>query len=87
MKPRRSTSIASAVLLVVLAAACGPDGAEVGPAPDFTSVDLRAEPAAALPDVGFVDVTEEAGVAFRHVTGAFGEKYLPEKLKKADYLP
>src|SRR5262245_45409941 len=27
-----------------------------------------------------VDVTEQAGIVFRHNTGAFGKKYLPETL-------
>ena len=30
--------------------------------------------------VRYVDVTEEAGIDFRHVNGAFGEKYLPETM-------
>jgi len=38
--------------------------------------------AAALPDIGFrlEDVTARAGVNFRHNSGAFGSKYLPETL-------
>jgi len=28
----------------------------------------------------FVDVTEQAGIRFTHVNGAFGKKYLPETM-------
>lgn len=37
---------------------------------------LAAQSAATL----FVDVTEEAGIAFTHENGAFGKKYLPETM-------
>src|SRR6185295_7438880 len=30
--------------------------------------------------VTFVDVTEQAGIRFRHNSGAFGRKYLPETM-------
>jgi hypothetical protein len=30
--------------------------------------------------IRFVDVTDQAGIRFRHVTGAFGKKYLPETM-------
>jgi hypothetical protein len=32
------------------------------------------------PSVTFTDVTAAAGIAFRHVSGAFGKKYLPETM-------
>ncbi len=32
------------------------------------------------PAVAFTDVTASAGIAFRHVSGAFGRKYLPETM-------
>ena len=35
---------------------------------------------AATTSVVFVDVTDEAGLRFRHITGAFGQKYMPETL-------
>ena len=50
---------------------------------------LALTPASALPrrdregaDPGFrfTDVTSSAGIQFRHNSGAFGEKYLPETL-------
>ena len=34
----------------------------------------------ATTSVVFVDVTEEAGLRFRHTSGAFGQKYMPETL-------
>jgi hypothetical protein len=35
---------------------------------------------AAVPPVAFADVTQAAGIHFRHNSGAFGKKYLPETL-------
>ncbi len=32
------------------------------------------------PPVGFMDVTAEAGIAFRHVNGAYGDRLLPETM-------
>ena len=32
------------------------------------------------PDVRFVDVTDEVGLDFRHFTGAFGKRYMPETM-------
>jgi len=40
----------------------------------------RAAPKVALPEVKFADITEAAGIKFRHVTGAYGEKLLPETM-------
>ncbi len=39
-----------------------------------------AEGRAPFPDVRFVDVTERAGLRFRHVSGAAGRKLLPETM-------
>ena len=36
--------------------------------------------APASPFVTFTDVTRAAGITFRHTSGAFGKKYLPETL-------
>ncbi len=36
--------------------------------------------AATAPGVVFNDVTKEAGITFRHTSGAFGKKYLPETM-------
>ena len=40
----------------------------------------RAAPKVALPAVNFADITEAAGIKFQHVTGAYGEKLLPETM-------
>ncbi len=48
-----------------------------------TEVELpeeRALDAAEVPLVRFVDVTEESGIKFRHESGAYGEKLLPETM-------
>ena len=40
----------------------------------------RTAPQVALPPVKFTDITEAAGIKFQHVTGAYGEKLLPETM-------
>ncbi len=64
-----------AVALVgVLALACGPSDSGDGPAP-------AAAPAAARPAADgatFRDVSDRAGLDFRHLHGGTGRKYLPE---------
>jgi hypothetical protein len=40
----------------------------------------RTAPEVALPAVTFTDITEAAGIKFQHVTGAYGEKLLPETM-------
>jgi hypothetical protein len=49
----------------------------------LAGANLRARPAEGIPAasaVVFTDVTESAGIRFRHNNGAFGKKYLPETL-------
>ena len=65
-------------------AACGPEEpSEPAPTPEYT------KPAAdyavgrgrkKAPAVRFVDVTREAGLEFRHETGARGDKWMPETM-------
>ncbi len=72
-RPLRSLALAA---LAALAASCGRPGSIPPPAP-------REEPAASRPPPSphpFTDITAEAGIAFRHQTGGFGEKYLPETM-------
>ena len=61
-------------------AACGPDRRDAGPArPDpgaATADQLAGQPEGAR----FEDVTSEAGITFRHVNGATGQKYILETL-------
>lgn len=40
----------------------------------------QARPSAASAAVTFSDITRQAGIAFRHINGAFGRKYLPETM-------
>jgi hypothetical protein len=40
----------------------------------------HSKPASREFPIRFVDVTESAGISFRHKSGAFGKKYLPETL-------
>jgi enediyne biosynthesis protein E4 len=46
----------------------------------ITAPTVPDRPVAEVPVVRFVDVTREAGVTFRHVNGAYGEKLLPETM-------
>jgi hypothetical protein len=82
---RRSASAPPGLAgLALLLAACGPgqpqDGApgaapEPGPEPDPRPRTAEVDWAAT-----FEDVTERCGLAFTHVTGAFGQKRLPETM-------
>ncbi len=42
----------------------------------YTRVGARREP----PPIAFTDVTQRAGIGFRHETGAFGKKWMPESM-------
>jgi hypothetical protein len=78
-----SIAEARAPLLVALAllAACGQDDVAKAPESDYRAYQPRRETREAVePGVSYVDVTEATGIDFRHVTGAFGKKYLPETL-------
>ena len=61
----------AAVLLALLAVACGGTGGTPAPAP--------ANAPAPIP-VTFTDVTTAVGIAFTHRSGAAGRKYLPETM-------
>jgi len=52
------------------------------PPPGDTAVDTPKprEKTAAIPFVPFKDITEKAGIRFRHTNGAFGKKLLPETM-------
>src|SRR5262245_13292320 len=78
-RSRRCLPIAASALLLV--ACSGERGGKGGaaPAPVATSGAV-AGPADAAGLPTFVDVTERAGLRFRHETGAFGKKYLPETM-------
>ena len=42
--------------------------------------DVTRHAGAVPPSVRFVDITEQAGIRFRHINGAFGRKLLPETM-------
>jgi hypothetical protein len=75
-----------AVVLLVVLGISGYVLANRRPAPALQEVKTRAAPArvvlptAAIPVSPFTDVTREAGIAFSHVNGAYGEKLLPETM-------
>lgn len=58
-----------AVLLLVAVAGCGKEA----PSP-------AASPATARPVIRFDDMTERAGIDFRHINGAVGGKWMPETM-------
>jgi hypothetical protein len=65
---------AGLVLLAALATA-----ADSKTAPEKAATP-SATPATTPAGRGFVDITRQAGIHFRHNTGAFGKKYLPETM-------
>ncbi len=73
MRGRRAIGLplACAGLLAVSAWSCG--GAEAPPEKPVPAPAARHE-------VTFTDVTAQAGISFRHVSGAYGKKYLPETM-------
>ena len=53
------------------------------PPPQVTKLNaptVRETPAAEIPVAKFTDITQEAGIAFVHNNGAYGEKLLPETM-------
>jgi hypothetical protein len=82
--PARWARPLSPGLLVALLAACGAGGAPAGPAsPGGASSAPRPGAGSAGRAGGFArfeDATAEAGIHFRHVNGASGQKYMPETL-------
>ena len=78
----RSVSTASPGLadLALGLAGCGPGGQARASPRAVAPVRPVAVKAERLPDVKFVDVTEESGIHFVHYNGAFGEKLLPETM-------
>ena len=78
------------VVLLLAAAGCKHKDVEQPVAEPFAAA--RPSPSAHVPDaaapvnarpsgpVQFTDITAQAGIRFRHNSGAFGEKYLPETM-------
>jgi hypothetical protein len=46
----------------------------------LTRVQVRQSPKVAIPQVHFTDITEQAGIRFRHSNAAHGQKLLPETM-------
>ena len=81
--PRVVGAMGAIALMVVTSACSSPEKVADAPATPGTSKTTEAPAsAAAVPGipVTFVDVTEPAGIRFRHQSGAFGAKYLPETM-------
>ncbi|MDT8370061.1 MAG: CRTAC1 family protein [Longimicrobiales bacterium] len=69
-------------LLLLLVTGCDGDETDADPAPW-----ARTQPAytareevGGLPELRFTEITQAAGLDFVHVTGAFGEKWMPETI-------
>jgi enediyne biosynthesis protein E4 len=91
---KRAVLYASTVLLILLPACREthpPQPAQSNEKPQAAAVNPASEPTAstsntAAPDsrpagpIRFTDVTAQAGIHFRHNSGAFGKKYLPETM-------
>ena len=63
-----------------LVGGCTPPPPPTTIAPPVAPVAPKAVNRATLPDVRFVEITRAAGLDFRHVNAATGEKYLPETM-------
>jgi enediyne biosynthesis protein E4 len=50
------------------------------PPSEIAAVKVRDVPVVRMPRVPFTDVTDEAGIAFVHESGAYGDKLLPETM-------
>jgi hypothetical protein len=48
--------------------------------PRSSAVDSTNEPSRPSGPIAFTDVTAQAGIRFKHNSGAFGKKYLPETM-------
>ena len=73
------------LVVALMFVACGPEEpSEPAPKPEYTKAPTadyavgrgRKE----APAVRFVDVTQEAGLEFKHETGARGDKWMPETM-------
>jgi hypothetical protein len=78
----------SLAVIVIAAIAVGTAIYALRPAPtvkpvqqtELAKVATRATGQAAVPNVPFVDITEQAGIKFRHANAATGRKLLPETM-------
>ena len=80
------TSIVICLLILLSAVGCKKTDApaEATPSSEIASASPSPSPTATVPrpsgPIEFTDVTNQAGIHFKHNSGAFGKKYLPETL-------
>ncbi len=74
----RLPPIARCLLLCALIVSTGCEQKAAAPPPSVAPATATA--AARAERIQFVDVTEKAGIRFKHDSGAFGKKYLPETM-------
>jgi enediyne biosynthesis protein E4 len=92
MSPHRATLLFAALLTLAgcksTPATVQPAAPLAQPAPTAAPAPAPAAPAAVTPEtstrpsgpIEFTDVTAQAGIHFKHNSGAFGKKYLPETM-------
>jgi hypothetical protein len=69
-----------AALLVALMLTAGPSAQTLSSPPSSASTSTPASSSASPPAIAFTNVAAQAGITFRHNSGAFGKKYLPETM-------
>ncbi len=73
--------LAALLLFTLAAVACGEPETAAEEPPEYTRAAYATAPnGSAETAIRFTDVTAEAGIDFVHVTGAFGEKWMPETM-------
>src|SRR3954469_11482149 len=69
------------LLAVLLGLGCSSKGEQGGETPEIgEATGLPPLKGATVPEVPFKDITDKAGIRFRHTNGAFGKKLLPETM-------
>ena len=76
----RSSFMFALATLTLMSAGCGTTARDAVIAAPVAPTRSAPVETASLPAVKFVDVTKEAGIQFRHVNGASGNKLLPETM-------
>lgn len=83
----RALKFSVVIILFAVAIACGVTFWMLRPPPEKGAVvtpmkdlNIRNTAQVELPKVKFTDITSAAGIKFKHVTGGYGEKLLPETM-------
>ncbi|MCE9525134.1 MAG: CRTAC1 family protein [Planctomycetales bacterium] len=83
----RALKVSLVIILFGVAIACGvifwisrPETPEAPVIPKLGVVKPRKESDGVMPEVKFTDITSAAGIKFKHCTGGYGEKLLPETM-------